>query len=128
MDIDVDPSGASLPAGSGNAAKGLVVYAAKCASCHGAKGEGLPATPTQAASPKLVGREPVVVADGGEVAGGPQQLLTATLLAEQGRVQPVDHGQVVLEVGDGAGHMGQVGHAGEGGAALEVDQDEVELF
>jgi hypothetical protein len=44
--------------------------------------------------------------DGGEVAGGAQQLLAAALLAEEGRVHPVDHGQVVLEVGDGAGHMG----------------------
>jgi S-disulfanyl-L-cysteine oxidoreductase SoxD len=58
LDIDVDPSGASLPAGSGNATKGLGVYAAKCAMCHGAKGEGMPAVPGQPASPKLVGREP----------------------------------------------------------------------
>jgi cytochrome c len=58
MDIDVDPSGATLPAGSGNATKGLAVYAAKCASCHGAKGEGLPAMPGHPAAPRLVGREP----------------------------------------------------------------------
>ena len=58
MDIDVDPSGASLPAGSGNAAKGLVVYASKCAMCHGAKGEGLGAMAGHPASPSLIGREP----------------------------------------------------------------------
>jgi cytochrome c len=58
LDIDVDPTGASLPPGSGNAAKGLVVYASKCALCHGAKGEGLPAAPNHPAGPKLVGREP----------------------------------------------------------------------
>ena len=61
MDIDVDPSGATLPAGSGNATKGLVVYAAKCAMCHGAKGEGMPATtvaPIHVAYPKIVGRDP----------------------------------------------------------------------
>jgi cytochrome c len=58
IDIDVDPTGASLPAGSGNATKGLLVYAAKCASCHGAKGEGMAAMPGHAAAPKLVGREP----------------------------------------------------------------------
>jgi cytochrome c len=58
MDIDVDPSGATLPAGSGNATKGIAVYAAKCATCHGARGEGLPAMPDHPASPKLVGREP----------------------------------------------------------------------
>jgi cytochrome c len=58
MDIDVDPTGATLPAGSGNPAKGLVVYASKCAMCHGAKGEGMPADSTHGAYPKLVGREP----------------------------------------------------------------------
>jgi cytochrome c len=58
IDLDVDPGGASLPAGSGNATAGLVVYAAKCAMCHGAKGEGLPASTGRPASPKLVGREP----------------------------------------------------------------------
>jgi mono/diheme cytochrome c family protein len=52
IDIDADPTGASLPAGSGTAARGLLVYAQKCASCHGAKGEGIgPAV-------KLVGRDP----------------------------------------------------------------------
>jgi S-disulfanyl-L-cysteine oxidoreductase SoxD len=58
LDIDVDPSGATLPAGSGNATAGLVVYASKCASCHGAKGEGRAAGPGVAAAPKIVGREP----------------------------------------------------------------------
>lgn len=52
IDIDVDPTGARLPTGSGTAAKGLVVYAQQCASCHGAKGEGI------APNPKLVGRDP----------------------------------------------------------------------
>lgn len=58
MDIDADPSGATLPAGSGNATQGLVVYASKCASCHGAKGEGMAAMPARVASPRIVGREP----------------------------------------------------------------------
>ena len=58
IDIDVDPSGATLPAGSGTATTGLVVYASKCASCHGAKGEGRAASPGIAAAPKIVGREP----------------------------------------------------------------------
>ena len=58
LDIDVDPTGATLPPGSGNATKGLMVYASKCATCHGAKGEGLGAMPGHPASPKLVGRDP----------------------------------------------------------------------
>lgn len=58
LDIDVDPSGATLPPGSGNATQGLVVYASKCAMCHGAKGEGMAAIGGRVASPRIVGREP----------------------------------------------------------------------
>lgn len=41
-DIDVPPEGAGLPAGRGSVAEGAKVYAEKCASCHGDKGEGKP--------------------------------------------------------------------------------------
>jgi mono/diheme cytochrome c family protein len=51
-DIDFNPSGANLPAGSGTYARGAEVYSKQCASCHGAKGEGI------APVPKLVGAEP----------------------------------------------------------------------
>jgi cytochrome c len=51
-DIDVGPDGAGLPVGSGTHATGATVYAAQCAVCHGARGEGL------GAYPKLVGRDP----------------------------------------------------------------------
>ena len=40
LDIDVMPDGRGLPPGSGTVREGAGVYAAKCASCHGAKGEG----------------------------------------------------------------------------------------
>ena len=43
FDISIPPSGAGLPAGSGTARQGAVVYAAKCQSCHGEKGVGKPA-------------------------------------------------------------------------------------
>jgi cytochrome c len=52
IDISVDPSGAGLPVGSGTAASGAPVFARRCASCHGAGGEGI------GANPRLVGREP----------------------------------------------------------------------
>jgi len=42
-DIDVGIDGAGLPPGRGSVAEGKAVYDAKCASCHGAKGEGKPA-------------------------------------------------------------------------------------
>lgn len=37
-DVDVLPDGRGLPPGSGTAADGKAVYAARCASCHGATG------------------------------------------------------------------------------------------
>jgi cytochrome c len=40
VDIDVMPDGRGLPDGKGTAAEGAKVYAAKCASCHGANGQG----------------------------------------------------------------------------------------
>ncbi|WP_374729953.1 c-type cytochrome [Caballeronia temeraria] len=39
--IDVGPDGRGLPAGSGDVATGARIFGAKCASCHGAKGEGV---------------------------------------------------------------------------------------
>lgn len=38
--IDVFPNGMGLPAGKGSVAEGKAVYDAKCAACHGPKGEG----------------------------------------------------------------------------------------
>ena len=53
LDKDVGPDGAGLPQGKGSAADGAVLYAAKCANCHGDKGQGIPP-----AFPALVGRDP----------------------------------------------------------------------
>jgi S-disulfanyl-L-cysteine oxidoreductase SoxD len=50
LDIDVSPNGAGLPSGSGTPSQGAAVYAARCASCHGSNGEGMPG-----AYPQLVG-------------------------------------------------------------------------
>src|SRR5579871_2283888 len=41
-DISIDPSGATLPAGSGTARAGAAIFAAKCAGCHGEAGGGKP--------------------------------------------------------------------------------------
>ena len=48
-DISIMPDGRGLPAGSGNAAQGVKVYAEQCAACHGTFGEG------EGRFPKLVG-------------------------------------------------------------------------
>ena len=53
MNHDVGADGLELPTGSGSVSRGVVVYAAQCAQCHGANGEGLPTFP------KLVGRDSV---------------------------------------------------------------------
>ena len=39
-DIAVMPDGKGLPPGKGTPAEGAIIYAAQCASCHGANGEG----------------------------------------------------------------------------------------
>jgi cytochrome c len=52
VNIDVNADGEGLPPGSGTHAAGAVVYASMCASCHGAKGEGV------APNPRLIGRDP----------------------------------------------------------------------
>ena len=41
FDITVLPDGTGLPGGSGTAKQGAPIYAAKCAACHGDKGQGL---------------------------------------------------------------------------------------
>lgn len=40
LDISIRPDGKGLPGGSGDVATGRALYAAKCASCHGANGTG----------------------------------------------------------------------------------------
>lgn len=54
LDIDVSPDGAGLPPGRGTVAGGAAVYAAQCANCHGAQGEGV-----QGVGDRLVGTEPI---------------------------------------------------------------------
>ena len=52
-DKSVNPTGKNLPPGQGTASDGKLVFAAKCASCHGDTGQGMPP-----AYPQLVGKEP----------------------------------------------------------------------
>lgn len=62
LDVDVMPDGRGLPAGRGTAEQGAAIYAAQCAACHGAEGEGTPA------GVALVGRgDPFADASDGEV-------------------------------------------------------------
>jgi S-disulfanyl-L-cysteine oxidoreductase SoxD len=49
LDIDAMPDGRGLPSGRGTVAEGASVYAARCAACHGPRGEG-------GSADRLVGR------------------------------------------------------------------------
>jgi mono/diheme cytochrome c family protein len=51
-DISVLPDGTGLPPGQGTAAQGAVIYAQRCAACHGANGKG-------GANAALIGRAPL---------------------------------------------------------------------
>ena len=42
LDLTVAPDGGGLPPGSGSVSQGAKVYADKCQSCHGPKGQGGP--------------------------------------------------------------------------------------
>ena len=53
LDLDVNPAGVGLPPGQATAASGTQTYMARCSSCHGVKGEGVPPRGTP-----LVGRIP----------------------------------------------------------------------
>jgi S-disulfanyl-L-cysteine oxidoreductase SoxD len=56
-DIDIEPSGAGLPAGSGTSDQGGSIFADNCAACHGDGGKG--ATTTTSGAPAA----PPVVSD-----------------------------------------------------------------
>jgi S-disulfanyl-L-cysteine oxidoreductase SoxD len=56
-DIDIEPSGAGLPAGSGTSDQGVAIFADNCAACHGDGGRG--ATTTTSGAPAA----PPVVSD-----------------------------------------------------------------
>jgi S-disulfanyl-L-cysteine oxidoreductase SoxD len=57
-DISIGPDGVGLPAGSGTPAQGAIVYAQKCAACHGDKGEG--GTNNRLVGGQITGGGPVV--------------------------------------------------------------------
>jgi S-disulfanyl-L-cysteine oxidoreductase SoxD len=56
-DIDIEPSGAGLPSGSGTADQGAPIFAEQCSACHGDGGRG--ATTTTSGAPAA----PPVVSD-----------------------------------------------------------------
>ena len=70
----------------------------------------------------------LVIRDVRVVAGVAQDFLAAHHFALEGVLHAVHEGELGLEVGDHGRHVGQARHAREGRAALEVDEDQVELL
>lgn len=57
-DIDVSPNGAGLPPGRGDVRQGETIFGERCASCHGARGEGKPMDPLVGGEGTLRDRKP----------------------------------------------------------------------
>ena len=58
-DLSIGPDGENLPPGSGTAARGAEIFAAKCAACHGADGTGGPNDALAGGHGTLASAEPV---------------------------------------------------------------------
>ena len=54
-DISILPDGTGLPPGSGTAAQGAPIFAAKCAMCHGEGAKGTPLASALVGAPPLAG-------------------------------------------------------------------------
>jgi cytochrome c len=55
LDVDVLPDGSGLPPGGGTAAAGEQIFVARCAACHGARGEGASALPLVGGARRTLG-------------------------------------------------------------------------
>lgn len=58
-DLDIGPTGAGLPPGQGTVSQGAAVFAAKCASCHGATGREGPMDRLVGGQGTLAGSQPI---------------------------------------------------------------------
>ncbi|HVL10026.1 MAG TPA: cytochrome c [Burkholderiaceae bacterium] len=58
--IDIAPDGVGLPPGSGTVAQGRALYAAQCAACHGANGQGGTAARLVGGQGTLTSEKPVL--------------------------------------------------------------------
>ena len=77
-------------------------------------------------SSRAVGPGAFVLGDVGKVARRAQQFLAAVHLAGKGVAHPVDHRQLVFEVGDDRRDVRDAVEAEKRCPALEVDQDQVQ--
>jgi S-disulfanyl-L-cysteine oxidoreductase SoxD len=111
-DITALPDGTGLPPGRGTARQGVPIYAAKCAACHGDKGQGVGDFPALVGGiGTLAGKEPLLTVgsywptattifdyirrampyqSAGELSDDEVYALTAWLLSANGIIKPTD--------------------------------------
>lgn len=82
-DATVFPNGRGLPPGRGTAADGAALYAARCAACHGVRGEG-------GSGGRLVGRAPLLASPWPEKTVGQYWPYATTLYDYIRRAMPID--------------------------------------
>lgn len=90
LDIDVGPDGVGLPPGSGTVDAGAAVYAARCASCHGVRGEGTPAGDRLVVDPEAPGFPDAEGLEEGTKAIGSYWPWATTIFDYTRRAMPLD--------------------------------------
>jgi len=78
-DIDIEPSGAGLPAGSGTSDQGAAIFADNCSACHGDGGRGATTTTSGARYVATIAQR-----------GDPGYKATSVLLGESGLALALD--------------------------------------
>ncbi len=86
-DVTIPPDGKGLPPGSGTAAQGASIYATRCASCHGERGQNPKYDPRP---PLLVGGRGTLNTDKPVMTIGSYWPYATTLWSYINRAQPFD--------------------------------------
>jgi S-disulfanyl-L-cysteine oxidoreductase SoxD len=89
-DVTIPPDGKGLPAGSGTAAQGESIYATRCASCHGERGQSPKYDPAATRRTILVGGRGTLDTDKPVLTIGSYWPYATTLWSYINRAQPFD--------------------------------------
>jgi cytochrome c len=89
-DVTIPPDGKGLPPGSGTAAQGQSVYATRCASCHGERGQSPKYDPAATRRTLLVGGRGTLNTDNPVLTIGSYWPYATTLWSYINRSQPFD--------------------------------------
>jgi mono/diheme cytochrome c family protein len=89
-DVTIPPDGKGLPPGSGTATQGEAIYAARCASCHGERGQSPKYDPAATRRTILVGGRDTLDTDKPVLTIGSYWPYATTLWSYINRAQPFD--------------------------------------